>query len=109
TPWHAAQAVHEFTRLEQRLSAFAAEDPKVDKDEVGLRYDIIVSRTNLLFSGDFREFLYSVPEWLAVARELDQALKDIQPQIDRLEEPGAAMAALNRLEPLDVKLAGLAA
>ncbi|HZW48276.1 MAG TPA: EAL domain-containing protein [Microvirga sp.] len=109
TPWHAAQAVHEFTRLEQRLSAFAAQDPSVDKDEVELRYDIIVSRTNLLFSGDFREFLYSAPEWLAVVQELDKTLKEIQSNIDHLEQPGSAMATLKALEPLETKLAGLAA
>ncbi|WP_414472441.1 putative bifunctional diguanylate cyclase/phosphodiesterase [Microvirga sp. M2] len=109
TPWHAAQAVHEFTRLEQRLSAFAAHDPTVTQDEVSLRYDIIVSRTNLLFAGDFKEFLYSAPEWLAVAQELDKALKAIQPSIDHLNGPGAAMAALKVLEPLEIKLAGLAA
>ena len=33
TPWHAAQAVHEFTRLEQRLSAYAAPEINVTKDE----------------------------------------------------------------------------
>jgi diguanylate cyclase (GGDEF)-like protein/PAS domain S-box-containing protein len=108
TPWHAAQAVHEFTRLEQRLSAFAAHDPTVDKDEVSLRYDIIVSRTDLLSVGEFRDFLYSAPEWLAVHQELDKALKTIEPYIDNLDQPGSAQAALRYLEPLETKLAGLA-
>ncbi|WP_243369350.1 putative bifunctional diguanylate cyclase/phosphodiesterase [Microvirga solisilvae] len=108
TPWHAAQAVHEFTRLEQRLSAFLAQDPSVDKDEVGLRYDIVVSRKNLIFAGDFREFLYSSPEWLETARELDAVLTRIEPLIDGLDKPGAAMEALKALEPLETRLAGLA-
>jgi diguanylate cyclase (GGDEF)-like protein/PAS domain S-box-containing protein len=108
TPWHAAQAVHEFTRLEQRLSAFAAKDPSADMEEVSLRYDIIVSRTKLLLAGEFREFLHSAPEWLAVVEEFDKALADIEPHIDNLEQPGAPMAALKVLEPLELKLAGLA-
>ena len=109
TPWHAAQAVHEFTRLEQRLSAFAAKDPTVDKDEVGLRYDIVVSRTDLLSAGDFRDFLYSSMEWLETVQELDRVLREIEPLISDLGAPGAAMAALKKLEPLETRLASLAA
>ena len=39
TSWLASQAVAEFTRLQQRISAFGAPDGEVDKDEVELRFE----------------------------------------------------------------------
>lgn len=109
TPWHASQAVHEFTRLEQRLSAFAAQDQAVDKDEVVLRYEIFVSRVHLLINGDFREFLQHSPEWSAFVHEVDRTLSDVQPLINEVEKPGNVQAILGRLENFDLQMAGLAA
>ncbi|KLK94031.1 hypothetical protein AA309_06130 [Microvirga vignae] len=108
-PWHASAAMHEFVRLEQRLSAYAAQDPTVDKDEVSLRFDIMVSRSDLLRSGDFREFLRVAPEWQEVVEELGKTLAEIQPAIDNLDRPEAALDIVRALEQFDVKLAGLAA
>jgi len=108
-PWHASAAVQEFTRLEQRLSAYAAQDPAADKEEVTLRYDIMVSRSNLLRSGDFREFLRVMPEWQETVDELSRILTELQPSIDTLDRPEVALYIVRELEKLDVKLAGLAA
>jgi len=108
-PWHASAAMHEFVRLEQRLSAYAARDPTVDKDEVSLRYDIMVSRSDLLKSGDFRAFLRVAPEWQEVVEELSKALAELQPSIDSLDSPETALAIAKALEKFDAKLAGLAA
>lgn len=108
-PWHASAAMHEFARLEQRLSAYAAQDPTVDKDEVSLRYDIMVSRSDLLRSGEFRDFLRAVPEWQAVVEDLGRTLTAIQASIDSLDRPETALTILRNLEHLDTKLAGLAA
>ncbi|WP_134499475.1 putative bifunctional diguanylate cyclase/phosphodiesterase [Microvirga pakistanensis] len=108
-PWHASAAMHEFARLEQRLSAYAAQDPTVDKDEVSLRYDIMVSRSDLLQAGDFREFLRAAPEWQEAVEELGRTLAEIQPSIERLDRPEDALGIVRVLEKLDIKLAGLAA
>jgi diguanylate cyclase (GGDEF)-like protein/PAS domain S-box-containing protein len=108
-PWHASAAMHEFARLEQRLSAYAAQDPTVDKDEVGLRYDIMVSRSDLLRSGEFRDFLRAAPEWQGAVEELGKTLAEIQPAIDNLNTPESALGIVRTLEKLDPKLAGLAA
>ncbi|MGO4387573.1 putative bifunctional diguanylate cyclase/phosphodiesterase [Microvirga sp. 2YAF29] len=108
-PWHASAAMYEFARLEQRLSAYAAQDPTVNKDEVGLRYDIMVSRSDLLRSGEFREFLRAAPEWQEAVEELGKTLAEIQPFIENLDTPEAALSIVRTLERLDLKLAGLAA
>jgi hypothetical protein len=42
--WHASQAVSEFMRLERRLDAFNVPGRGVDKDEVELRFEILLSR-----------------------------------------------------------------
>ncbi len=108
-PWHASAAMHEYARLEQRLSAYAAQDPTVDKDEIGLRYDIMVSRSDLLRNGDFREFLRAAPEWQEVVDALEKTLEEIQPSIESLNAPEDALAIVRTLEKSDLKLAGLAA
>ncbi|MCG7392982.1 EAL domain-containing protein [Microvirga sp. ACRRW] len=108
-PWHASAAMQEFARFEQRLSAYAANDPTVDKDEVSLRYEIMVSRSDLLRSGDFREFLRIAPEWQATVDELAETLAEIQPAIENLDTPEAALSIVRVVEKFDAKLAGLAA
>ena len=46
--WLASQAVVEFMRFEQRVSAFADPGSGVGQDEVQLRLDILVNRLRLL-------------------------------------------------------------
>ena len=106
--WLASQAVSEFTRLGQRLNAFAVPGSGVDKDEVQLRYDILLSRTKLLSDGEFQDFTRRDPERLATVRDLIKVLEAVQPHIDHLETPGAALKAYHLLEPLETRLTGLA-
>ncbi len=106
--WLASQAVAEFTRLQQRLSAFSTPGSNIDKEQVELRFDILLSRTKLMSSGEFKDFLQRDPEWQVVIKNLNGALDAVQPLIDELERPGAAMQAVEILEPLETRLAALA-
>lgn len=108
TSWLASQAVSEFTRLEQRLSAFSAPDGGVDKDEVELRYDILVSRAKLLNDGEFEDFVKRDPERQATVAQLREALAATQPLIQQLDQPGNAHKALTVLGPLETKITALA-
>ncbi|AWM85365.1 bifunctional diguanylate cyclase/phosphodiesterase [Microvirga sp. 17 mud 1-3] len=108
TSWLASQAVSEFTRLEQRLSAFAAPGGGVDADEVALRYDILVSRAKLLDNGEFQDFVSRDPERVATVELLSRSLAAIQPLIQTLDEPGNALKALTILQPLETKVTALA-
>lgn len=108
TSWLASQAVAEFVRLEQRISAFGAAGSGVDQDEVELRLDILVSRVKLLNDGEFQDFVRRDPERLVVLAQLNEAVAAAQPVIQNVQQPGAVQRALQILAPLDAKLAGLA-
>ncbi|QFU14843.1 putative bifunctional diguanylate cyclase/phosphodiesterase [Microvirga thermotolerans] len=108
TSWLASQAVSEFTRLEQRLSAYAVPDGGIDPGEVQLRFDILVNRAKLLNDGEFQDFVSRDPERQETVRLLREALAAAQPLVDRIEEPGNAMKALALLQPLETKVTALA-
>jgi diguanylate cyclase (GGDEF)-like protein/PAS domain S-box-containing protein len=106
--WLASQAVSEFIRLGQRLNAFAVPGSGVDKDEVQLRFEILLSRSKLLNDGEFQAFVQLDPERQATVRSLDEVLAAVEPYIHDLDAPGAALAAYEILQPLESKLTGLA-
>jgi diguanylate cyclase (GGDEF)-like protein len=116
--WGVSQALGEFLRLEQRISAFGrpanlvdkefvAKD-LVDKEEVELRIDILISRSQLLDEGEFHDFLHRDPAHVKVVAELKQAVADVQKLLPELDKPGTVERALAILSPLDWKLAALA-
>jgi diguanylate cyclase (GGDEF)-like protein len=81
----------------------------VTKDEVELRFDIIVNRLNLLAIGDVEEFLSTDPEHQQVIRDLSQVIAAAQPLVQSLDKPGNVRKLLDILKPLDGRLARLAA
>jgi diguanylate cyclase (GGDEF)-like protein/PAS domain S-box-containing protein len=106
--WLASQAVGEFLRLEHRISSYGVPGSDTDKDDIELRFDILVSRSKLLREGEFQDFVRRDPERAAVVDNLKQAIKDVRPLLDRIDEAGAVHRALAVLSPLDAELAGLA-
>jgi len=107
--WEAGQAASEFIRLEQRLSELGRPGSAVDRNEVELRYDILVGRAQILTEGRFQGLLERNPEHGATLRELQDRLAAIQPLIGELDRnPAAARQALDILRPLEGKLAQLA-
>jgi diguanylate cyclase (GGDEF)-like protein len=107
--WPTSQATTEFTRLEQRISAFANPEMGVGRDEIQLRFDIIVNRYNILNSLNLHEFLRSNPSDQAIVDDLGSLLKAAQPVVDHIEEPGEVSRLLQILSPMDQELARLAA
>lgn len=57
--WAVSQMLSEYMRLEQRLAAYALQVPGVDRDEVELRLDIIISRLQFMQQGTLHEFIES--------------------------------------------------
>ena len=108
TAWLASQAVVEFMRFEQRVSAFEIQGSGVGQDEVQLRLDILFNRLKLLKEGDFEEFVRHDPERRQIIDHLGAVLAAVQPLIDSPDRPGAAQTALKMLSPLDGKLVSLA-
>ncbi|HEX2724735.1 MAG TPA: PAS-domain containing protein, partial [Beijerinckiaceae bacterium] len=106
--WGVSQAVGEFLRLEQRISAFGVPGNLVDKGEIELRLEILVGRAALLEEGEFHDFIRRDPERIAVVTQLKQAIAEVQAFLPELHRPGAVKRAIAVLSPLDAKLAGLA-
>jgi diguanylate cyclase (GGDEF)-like protein len=106
--WQASQAVAEFMRLERRLDAFNVPGRGVDKAEVELRFEILLSRAKVLIEGDFQSIIQDDPDQLATLRRLADVLVLIQPLIAELERPGSVQQALQLLEPLEPRLLQLA-
>ena len=107
--WLVGQAATEYARLEQRLSAFVWPDSPVSRDEVELRFDIIINRLNLLKSGEVEEFLATDPEHRATVHDLGDVVAAAQPLIAQLDQAGNPRKLLALLTPLDGRLARLAA
>jgi diguanylate cyclase (GGDEF)-like protein len=104
--WLVSQAATEYARLEQRVSAYGA---GADADEVQLRFDIIVNRARLLETGDVNDFVESDPEHRATVQQLERVIETAQPLVDRIDEPGKALALSKLLASLDASLLRLAA
>jgi signal transduction histidine kinase len=107
--WAASQAVNEVVRLEQRITAFGYGKAGVDKDEVGLRFDIVQNRLNLLNDGSMAAFAEHNPDQKLVVEQLDATFAQLQPLIDKIEQPGIVERALALLAPLEGKLGRFAA
>lgn len=108
TVWLASQSVAEFVRLQQRISAFQDLENISDKEEILLRFEILVNRTNLLQDGEFNSFIRSNPDQNATVRDLSKAIEDIEPVIATIDQPHMRERALGIMAPLDTKLAALA-
>ncbi|WP_187399170.1 putative bifunctional diguanylate cyclase/phosphodiesterase [Bradyrhizobium paxllaeri] len=106
--WLVGQATSEYTRLEQRVSAFGLPDSKISADEVRLRFDIIVNRLSLLRTGEVEEFVKADAEYAATIDALARALDAVQPYLEDLN-PAHVPRLLQILLPVDARLAQLAA
>jgi signal transduction histidine kinase len=107
--WAASQAVNEIVRLEQRITAFGSGKAGVDKDEVGLRFDIVQNRVNLLQDGSMAAFAAHNPDQERLVQELSATVADLQPLIDKIDRPESIERALALLAPLEGKLGRFAA
>jgi diguanylate cyclase (GGDEF)-like protein len=107
--WEAGQATSEFMRLEQRLAEFASAGSRFDRDEVQLRYEILLGRAQILNEGSFKDLLQINPEHGETLIGLQEKLAAVQPLIEEIDRrPEAARQALEILSPLEGPLAQLA-
>jgi PAS domain S-box-containing protein len=98
-----------LSRLEQRVTAFALPGSDVGRDEVELRFNVLVNRLQLLDNGEVRAFAGRDPELLEIVDELARALHDVEPLIARLDDKGVPRKVLDRLTPLDTRIVTFAA
>lgn len=101
-------AVSEFVRLEQRLTEFDDPDSSVDREEVELRYDIVVNRVTILEQGGVKDLIQHLPDQQLTLQLFKEALAAAQPLIEDLNYPSSARKALEVLKPLEARLVTLA-
>src|SRR4051812_42037338 len=70
TTWLASQAVAEFRKVQQRVAAFSVPTAGIDKQEVELRFDILLNRIELLNDGEFQKFVNTDPGRVMVIQQL---------------------------------------
>lgn len=71
--WMAAQAQFEAVRLADAVGRHAAGDPEVDADALRTRFDVLLSRIDILHQGKPGEYLLELGEGPAVAAVLREA------------------------------------
>jgi diguanylate cyclase (GGDEF)-like protein len=107
--WLASQATTEYARFVERISSSALSGSGVDPDEVQLRFDVLLNRLKLFEDGAFRAFVNTDPDHHETVRTLAAALRQVEPLLASTEKLGTALALREILNPLEGKLARLAA
>lgn len=106
--YSASQGMNELLRFRQRLAAILIEPPQASKQDVELRYQIMVSRLSLFEQGEFVNFVSVMPENQETVEQLASALRQIGGFIDDIDQPENAQLALDLTAPLESKMVALA-
>jgi PAS domain S-box-containing protein len=106
--WSVSQSVAELGRFEHRVAAFGLPNSTVSKDEVDLRFQILINRLQLLNDGEVQAFANSDVDRKAIVTEFAEAVLDVQQMMSRLENAGMIEQVLGRLSPLESRLVQLA-
>ncbi|WP_295806856.1 EAL domain-containing protein [uncultured Nitratireductor sp.] len=106
--YSASQGMNELLRFRQRLTAILVEPSQASKQDVELRYQILVSRLSLFEQGEFVNFVSAMPENQQTVDELANAVDQISRFIGRIDDPANAQRALQLTAPLESKMVALA-
>ncbi|XHB99587.1 EAL domain-containing protein [Nitratireductor sp. ac15] len=106
--YSASQGMNELLRFRQRLTAMLVEPPQASKQDVELRYQIMMSRLSLFEQGEFVNFVSVMPENKETVDELASALRQIGGFIDDIDQHENAQLALDLTAPLESKMVALA-
>ncbi len=104
----ASRADHELTRLEFMVSQASVAGSGVTVDDVGLWYDIVVSRTDVLENGKFAGRTAGVAEIGELVRSMRATTRALEPLIGHVDRVEVARQALTLLRSLDEKVTGFA-
>ncbi|HCD85483.1 MAG TPA: GGDEF-domain containing protein, partial [Agrobacterium sp.] len=105
--WAVSQTVAEYLRLQNKLAVFALSPGKIDRDELQLRLDIMLSRLELLKQGNLGAFINEKQQWRDLVTQLNAVLADLEQRVNRLE-PSDVPAMLSAMSALDAPMTTLA-
>jgi len=106
--YSASQGMNELLRFRRTLTAALIDPPQVTKQDVELRYQILLSRLSLFEQGEFMNFVTALPENRETVDELASALDEIGGFIGEIDDPEVAQQALDLTAPLERKMVALA-
>jgi diguanylate cyclase (GGDEF)-like protein len=104
----AGQAGNEFLRLLHRINAIDSGSVEFDREEVELRFAILLNRLSLIQGGDFRRFIGESTKRQTLLEDFTAALETAEPLIERVEEADARRQLIDLLLPLEPRIIGLA-
>jgi diguanylate cyclase (GGDEF)-like protein len=107
--WAASQSVTELLRFEQAVADYALPDSALDKDELGVRLDVVANRVSVMQHGQLDDLVQETPELQAIVRDLAAAVEAARPLLERIDAPGTTSAMLGLFKPLNARMAHLAA
>ncbi|WP_336055993.1 putative bifunctional diguanylate cyclase/phosphodiesterase [Nitratireductor sp. CH_MIT9313-5] len=102
--WSASQGFNEFIRLFQRVTAYRSNPTPEARDELKLRYEILKGRTQVFGRGFFAEFAAQESFRQQVIARASAAVKQMEPYVANIEEPGSAEAIFDIMQPLEADL-----
>lgn len=103
----AGQAASEFFRFSLRIAELGKAFSSTDLDEARMRFEILYSRHQTLTSGLFLQFTEQVPLSSRAVDTLGRVLGDVEPLLERLEEPGMVERVAARIAELELVMVAL--
>ena len=107
--WAVSQAIAEFYRFETRVAEYVLPGSSKNADEIKLRFDILNNRLGIFQHGEVKEFTDARSEQRETVAAFSQLLAELDPLVQRIEQPGAIPRILDLARPFEAKLARMAA
>ncbi|MGE0225894.1 MAG: putative bifunctional diguanylate cyclase/phosphodiesterase [Acetobacteraceae bacterium] len=106
--WLLSQAATEAARLEGAVAAFAVPGSGVDRDDVQLRFEIVLNRIRMFDDSEVRGIVHSSSDMTRMTNEVRETIVQAQPMVEDLATPRDAARLLAHLSPVMAKLMRLA-
>ncbi|EKF40424.1 putative bifunctional diguanylate cyclase/phosphodiesterase [Nitratireductor indicus] len=104
----ASQGMNELLRFRQRVAGLLVDPPQTTKQDVELRYQILLSRMSLFDSGEFKNFVNDVPDTQQTVADMSRVVHEISTFIGDIDEKENALRALELTAPLERQMVSLA-
>lgn len=103
--WSAAQLVSQYYRFESWLGLYSIDDT-IKIDDVRLRFDIMLSQSDLLEEGDLGRYIESNKTHYELALQLEKILKYLDGHLEKMNR-AELQAYLKKMHTLDAPLGRL--
>ncbi len=104
----ASQGMNELLRFRQRVAGLLVDPPQTTKQDVELRYQILLSRMSLFDSGEFKNFVNDVPDTQQTVTDMSRIVHEISSFIGEIDKKENALRALELTAPLERQMVSLA-